>query len=187
MGGRRCPSRTLTEALLAQCRAEGPHAYRLLTAASVLEQPFEPEPLAEVLDADPTELTEELKCLCERRILRIDGLRFRFRYQLVREVSRETYLSRTQTAAATAPPPPAHRDQPQDGLAGRMTAIDTAHDLISGTCFEHSTEPAYVMDPGPQLRPRRERRRWCAARLHARGTAADADLQHPPGRARAAR
>ena len=28
-----------------------------------------------------------------------------------------------------------------------MTAIDTAHDLISGTCFEHSTEPAYVMDP----------------------------------------
>lgn len=25
--------------------------------------------------------------------------------------------------------------------------MDTAHDLISGTCFEHSTEPAYVMDP----------------------------------------
>ena len=89
-GGPACPSRTLTEALLAQCRAEGPHAYRLLTAASVLEQPFEPEPLAELLDADPTELTEELERLCERRILRIDGLRFRFRYQLVREVLRET-------------------------------------------------------------------------------------------------
>ena len=68
----------------------GAHAYRLLTAASVLEQPFEPEPLAELLDADPTELTEELERLCERRILRIDGLRFRFRYQLVREVLRET-------------------------------------------------------------------------------------------------
>lgn len=28
-----------------------------------------------------------------------------------------------------------------------MTALETATDLISGTCFEHSSEPAYVMDP----------------------------------------
>ena len=32
-----------------------------------------------------TELTEELERLCERRILRIEGLRFRFRYDLVRQ------------------------------------------------------------------------------------------------------
>jgi CheY-like chemotaxis protein len=76
----------LAEALLAQCRAEGAEAYRVLLAACVLEQPFEPESLATVLRVDEDELIEELERLCERRILRIDGLRFRFRYQLVGEV-----------------------------------------------------------------------------------------------------
>jgi DNA-binding SARP family transcriptional activator len=80
------PSTTLTEALLAQCRAEGAWAYRVLVAASLVEQPFEPEPLADVLRADPAELTEELERLCEQRILRIEGLGFRFRYDLVRQV-----------------------------------------------------------------------------------------------------
>jgi hypothetical protein len=80
------PSETLTEALLAQCRAEGDWAYRVLVASSVLEQPFEPEPLAELLGVDAAELVEELERLCERRILRVDGFRFRFRYDLVREV-----------------------------------------------------------------------------------------------------
>lgn len=75
----------LSETLLAQCRAEGPQAYRILLAASVLEQPFEPEPLAAVLRVDATAVVEELDRLCERRILRIDGPRFRFRYGLVRE------------------------------------------------------------------------------------------------------
>jgi DNA-binding SARP family transcriptional activator len=81
-------SAALAEALLAQCRTEGAWGYRLLLAASVLEQPFEPEPLAALLHVDEGELVEELERLCERRILRIDGLRFRFRYQLVREVLR---------------------------------------------------------------------------------------------------
>lgn len=80
------PSQTLAEALLAQCRAEGPWAYRVLVAASILGQPFEPEPLADLLSSDATELTEELERLCEQRILRIDGFRFRFRYDLVRQV-----------------------------------------------------------------------------------------------------
>jgi DNA-binding SARP family transcriptional activator len=84
------PSTTLTDALLAQCRAEGPWAYRVLVAASVVEQPFEPEPLADVLGVDATDLTEELERLCERRILRIDGLGFRFRYDLVRQVLLES-------------------------------------------------------------------------------------------------
>jgi DNA-binding SARP family transcriptional activator len=76
----------LAEALLAQCRAEGAEAYRVLLAASVLDQPFEPEALARLLRVDEVELIEELERLCARRILRIDGLRFRFRYQLVGEV-----------------------------------------------------------------------------------------------------
>jgi len=76
-------SAALAETLLAQCRAEGAWAYRVLLAASVLEQPFEPEALATLLRVDEVELVEELERLCVRRILRIDGLRFRFRYQLV--------------------------------------------------------------------------------------------------------
>jgi len=83
-------SRTLADALLAQCRAEGERAYRLLAAASLLEQPFDPEPLADLLGVDPAELLEELERLCERRLLRVDGLRFRFRYDLVRQVLLES-------------------------------------------------------------------------------------------------
>ena len=75
-----------SEALLAECRAEGPLAYRALLAASVLDEPFGPEPLAALVRADPVELVEWLDRLCERRILRVDGPRFRFRYALVREV-----------------------------------------------------------------------------------------------------
>jgi DNA-binding SARP family transcriptional activator len=77
---------TLAEMLLARCRSEGAASYRALLAASTLAQPFAPEPLAALLRADPAELTEELERLCERRILRVDGPRFRFRYDLVREV-----------------------------------------------------------------------------------------------------
>jgi len=84
------PSATLTEALLAECRAEGDWAYRVLVASSVLEQPFEPEPLADLLGVDAAELVETLERLCERRILRVDGFRFRFRYELVREVLLES-------------------------------------------------------------------------------------------------
>ena len=56
----------------------------------MLDQPFEPEPLADLLGIDAAELIEELERLCEQRILRIDGLRFRFRYDLVREVLLES-------------------------------------------------------------------------------------------------
>ena len=83
-------SQTLADALLAQCRAEGPRAYRVLVAASLVGQPFEPELLADILDADPAGLIEELERLCERRILRVDGFRFRFRYDLVRQVVKES-------------------------------------------------------------------------------------------------
>jgi AAA ATPase domain len=79
-------SSTLAEAIIAQCRAEGAWAYRVLVTAAVLEQPFQPEPLAVLLEVDIAELLETLEHLCERRILRVDGLSFRFRYSLVREV-----------------------------------------------------------------------------------------------------
>ena len=84
------PSKTLTEALLAQCRAEGDWGYRILVAASVLGQPFDPARLADLVHADAADLIEELERLCERRILRIEGLRFRFRNDLVRQVLLES-------------------------------------------------------------------------------------------------
>jgi DNA-binding SARP family transcriptional activator len=83
-------SAALAETLLAQCRAEGAWAYRVLLAASVLEQPFELEVLATLLRVDEVELVEELERLCARRILRIDGLRFRFRYEVVGAVLLES-------------------------------------------------------------------------------------------------
>jgi hypothetical protein len=62
----------------------------VLTSAAVSEQPFAPDRLAEILDTDPTTLTLELERLCERRILRVDGPGFRFRYELVRQALRES-------------------------------------------------------------------------------------------------
>ena len=56
----------------------------------MLEQPFVPESVADLLDVEPAELVEELERLCERRILRIDGFRFRFRNDLIREVLLES-------------------------------------------------------------------------------------------------
>jgi DNA-binding SARP family transcriptional activator len=85
-GNRSALSPTLSDALLGQCRAAGAHAYRVLLAACLLEQPFDPETLAALLHLDATEIVEELERLCEHRILRVDGLHFRFRYDLVRQV-----------------------------------------------------------------------------------------------------
>jgi DNA-binding SARP family transcriptional activator len=85
-GNRPALSPTLSDALLGQCRAAGAHAYRVLLAASLLEQPFDPETLAAFLHLDATEIVEELERLCEHRILRVDGFHFRFRYDLVRQV-----------------------------------------------------------------------------------------------------
>jgi hypothetical protein len=79
------PSQTLADSLLAQCRTEGVIGCRVLVASSMLEQPFEPEPLASMLGADAADLTEELERLCERGVLRIDGLGFRFRYEIFRQ------------------------------------------------------------------------------------------------------
>jgi hypothetical protein len=81
-------SGAVAETLLRRCRGEGAFSYRLLRASSVLEQPWDPELLATLLGVDAAELIEELERLCERRILQVDGLGFRFRYQFVRDVLR---------------------------------------------------------------------------------------------------
>ncbi|MBV9534577.1 MAG: AAA family ATPase [Solirubrobacterales bacterium] len=77
---------SLSELFIARCRAEGAVAFRILLTAATLPEPFEPEVLAALLETDPIELIERLEQLCDRRILRVDGLRFRFRYAIVRDV-----------------------------------------------------------------------------------------------------
>lgn len=79
---------SLSELLIARCRAEGAVAFRVLMTAATLPEPFEPEVLADLLETDPVALVERLEELCDRRILRVDGLRFRFRYAIQRDVLR---------------------------------------------------------------------------------------------------
>ena len=75
----------LATTLRARCRECGPFGYRILLTASVLDSPFGPDDLADVLDVDPLPLVEQLEELCELRLLVPDGDRFRFRYPLLRE------------------------------------------------------------------------------------------------------
>jgi hypothetical protein len=114
--GAAAPSRTLVEALIAQCRAEGAWAFRVLTTASLLDQPFELEPLAELLAADAGALGEELERLCERRILRVDGMRFRFRFDLVRQVLLDSISPARQRLLRRR----LHAGTPAGGRAGGM-------------------------------------------------------------------
>jgi hypothetical protein len=79
---------SLSELLIARCRAEGAAALRVLMTASTLPEPFEPEVLAALLETDPVLLVERLEQLCDRRVLRVDGLRFRFRYAIQRDALR---------------------------------------------------------------------------------------------------
>jgi DNA-binding SARP family transcriptional activator len=75
----------LAASLLARCRDCGPFGYRILLTASILDSPFGPDELADVLGVDPLPLVEQLEELCDLRLLAPDGDRFRFRYPLLRE------------------------------------------------------------------------------------------------------
>lgn len=77
---------TLSETLLRRCRAEGTVACRLLIWASVLGESFDPEEVSALSSVDPLLVTEEFDRLCARNILCVDGIRFRFRYTIFRDV-----------------------------------------------------------------------------------------------------
>jgi DNA-binding SARP family transcriptional activator len=82
--------RALAPALLARCQSEGPSGHALLLFASVLDEPFEPEILAELADTEASCLPEQLDRLCTRGLLRADGLRYRFRYGIQRDALRNS-------------------------------------------------------------------------------------------------
>lgn len=77
-------TRSLADALRAQCVAEGDDAYRILSTAAVLDQPFLPDLLGDALQLPVLQVIDELERLCQHRVLAVDGLGFRFRYDLVR-------------------------------------------------------------------------------------------------------
>ena len=79
-------TRSLADALRAQCLAEGDDAYRILSTAAVLDQPFLPDLLGDALQMPVLQVIDELERLCQHRVLAVDGLGFRFRYDLVRQV-----------------------------------------------------------------------------------------------------
>ena len=77
---------TLSETLLVQCRAEGAVACRLLIWGSVLGEAFDPDEVSTVSGVDLLRVAEEFDRLCGRNILCVDGIRFRFRYGVFRDV-----------------------------------------------------------------------------------------------------
>jgi DNA-binding SARP family transcriptional activator len=68
-----------------RCRGEGDTAFRLLSAASLLEESFSASRLAGVLEVPTAEVADELDRLCRRRLLSLGDGRFRFRTRLMRE------------------------------------------------------------------------------------------------------
>ncbi|MGH2819347.1 MAG: BTAD domain-containing putative transcriptional regulator [Actinomycetota bacterium] len=77
---------TLTELVLDRTRSEGERAHRLLICASVLDHPFEPEVLADLVEEDVFEMLAELERLCDRNLLKAHEEGFGFRGELIREV-----------------------------------------------------------------------------------------------------
>ena len=63
--------------------------FRVLATASVLEQPFSPDVLTQVLDAPEQRVAEALERHCERGLLSSIGERFAFRFPIVAEVLEE--------------------------------------------------------------------------------------------------
>ncbi len=182
-------SPTLSEALLAQCRAAGrpclPRAGRGFPARAAVRAGAAGAPCTGV---DVIEFVEELERLCERRILRIDGFRFRFRYDLVREVllaslspARLRLLQAESRSTPAALTRQGSRAAAHAWIAGdsteRIRLFDRALRTVGRTGIRHR--------PGSRSHPRRQRRRLRDARLRPRGAAQDTRLADPSGRARA--
>ena len=80
----------LRERVIRQCWDLGPQAYRLLTVAALLEEPFSPALLGELVGAS-ADVVDELDLRVEGRLLSPAGESFRFRQPLVRHILAETF------------------------------------------------------------------------------------------------
>lgn len=80
----------LRERIITRCWHLGPHAYRLLTVAAVLDEPFSASVLAQVVGADQ-DISDELDLRVADRLLVPCGEGFSFRHSLVRRILAETF------------------------------------------------------------------------------------------------
>jgi DNA-binding SARP family transcriptional activator len=76
--------------VVTECWDLGPQAYRLVTVASVLDQPFDITTLASLVGTRPDDIAEELERLEERDLLRVAGSSFAFRHPPIRAILQET-------------------------------------------------------------------------------------------------
>ena len=79
----------LRERVIQQCWELGPRAYRLLTVAALLDEPFSPALLSELVGA-PGDVIDDLDLRVDGRLLSPVGESFRFRQPLVRQILAET-------------------------------------------------------------------------------------------------
>ncbi len=129
---------SLTDVLLARCRAEGPEAYSLLVCASALDQPFDPAVVAHVVGHGLDEVLGRLEGLREHRVLEAAGFTYGFRYGMVREVLRESlsparrrFLTERAEQAQAAPGAREPRTVPGfDTVDHPIYVIDPLHDRI---------------------------------------------------------
>ncbi len=80
----------LRERVIRPCWDLGPQAYRLLTVAALLEEPFSHALLGELVGATG-DVVDELDLRVEGRLLSPAGESFRFRQPLVRQILAETF------------------------------------------------------------------------------------------------
>jgi DNA-binding SARP family transcriptional activator len=76
---------TMADWVAGRCRAAGRLAHRILTVAALLEEPFSAGLVAAVLCLAPVDVAYEVDRLCERRLLCVDGVGFRFRTRVLRD------------------------------------------------------------------------------------------------------
>jgi DNA-binding SARP family transcriptional activator len=117
-----------SEVVAARCRGEGDVAYRLLSAACLLEESFSASRLAAVLDLTTAEVAAELDRLCQRRLVSLDDGRFRFRTRLMREAMADSLspASRTlleQRISRDGPPGPKGKRPGDGGTISGIAAI----------------------------------------------------------------
>ena len=80
----------LRERIVTQCWHLGPQAYRLLTVAAVLDEPFSASVLGQVVGVDQ-DICDELDLRVADRLLVSSGEGFSFRHSLVRRILAETF------------------------------------------------------------------------------------------------
>jgi DNA-binding SARP family transcriptional activator len=89
--------RSRSEVVGARCRGEGDVAYRLLSAACLLEESFSASRLAGVLGMTTANVAHELDRLCHRRLLLLHDGHFRFRTRLMREAMADSLSPASRT------------------------------------------------------------------------------------------